>query len=120
VTPAAASRIRQQSWKKEEMMLKVFFCPIRVLTDSEDRDGCLVLVNEHLAGVLIRLSAAHGIDLAGQWFLEVGFGRFGDNACVFDTLDSARLWVHEQASRGLEPDPKVRCRVAETMIHRAD
>jgi hypothetical protein len=82
-------------------MLKVFFCPIRVLTDSEDRDGCLVLVDEDLAGVLVRLSADHGPDCEGQWFLEAGFGRFGDNGRVFDTLDSARLWVRERASRGL-------------------
>jgi hypothetical protein len=44
-------------------LLKVFFCPIRVLSDSQDRDGCLVLVNEDLAGVLVRLSADHGTDL---------------------------------------------------------
>jgi hypothetical protein len=86
------------------MMLKVFFRPIRVLTDSEDRDGCLVLVNDDLVGVLVRLSADHGPDLAGQWFLEAGFGRCGENARIFDTLDRARLWVSEQISRGLVPD----------------
>jgi hypothetical protein len=90
--------------KLERMMLKVFFCPIRVLTDSEDRDGCLVLVNEDLAGVLVRLSADHGPDLAGQWFLEAGFGRCGENGRIFDTLDSARRWASERTSRGLLPD----------------
>jgi hypothetical protein len=85
------------------MILKVFFCPIRVLTDSEDRDGCLVLVNEDLAGVLVRLSADHGTDLAGQWSLEAGFGQFADDGRIFDTLDSARHWVSERNSRCSPP-----------------
>jgi hypothetical protein len=85
------------------MMLKILFRPISVLTGSDDRDGCLAVVNEALAGVLVRLSAAHGAD-AGRWFLEVGFGRFGDDPRVFDTLDSAGLWLLEKASCGLVPE----------------
>lgn len=85
------------------MMLKVTFCPIGVLTGSADRDGCLVLVNDDLAGVLVRLSEAHGIDLADRWFLEAGFGRLADNPLVFETIDSARGWVLERVKRDPAP-----------------
>jgi hypothetical protein len=45
------------------------------LTASEDRKGCLVLVDKKLAAVLVRLSdQAHDPLLHGAWYFEAGFG----------------------------------------------
>jgi hypothetical protein len=45
------------------------------LTASEDREGCLVLVGDQLARMLVRLSdQAHNPLLRGAWYFEAGFG----------------------------------------------
>ena len=57
------------------MRPQISFQPIEVLTASEDREGRLVLVDGHLAAVLVRLSdAAHDPLLRGVWYIEAGFG----------------------------------------------
>jgi hypothetical protein len=62
------------------------------------------MVNDDVAGVLVRLSDLHGRDLAGRWFLESGFGHFSGDERIFDTLDSARRWALERISRHLTSD----------------
>jgi hypothetical protein len=45
------------------------------LTASEDRKGCLVLVDKELVAVLVCLSdQAHDPLLRGAWYFEAGFG----------------------------------------------
>src|SRR3954468_7138954 len=51
------------------MRPRISFKPIEALTASEDREGCLVLVDEKLAALLVRLDdRAHDPLLQGAWF----------------------------------------------------
>jgi hypothetical protein len=75
------------------MELSLAFRPTRICTSTADDEGLLVLANDALAGVLVRLSPTiHEEGLAGRWFLEVSFGRCPDDAPLFDTLESADRW----------------------------
>lgn len=59
-----------------------------LLGNTEDHDGMLVLDDGRLFAVLCRLSATHD-EMAGQWFIECGFGLPPLDEDVFDTLDQA-------------------------------
>ncbi len=67
--------------------------PVRVATGS-DEDGVLVFTaDDRLAAVVTRLTEQHE-DLAGLWFLEIGFGRVdGPVHPTFGTLDDALDWI---------------------------
>jgi hypothetical protein len=72
--------------------MEVTLAPVRVLVAPE-AEGRLVFAGSALAGVLVRLDESYG-DQAGQWFLEVGFGRAqGHRHPVFPDLDAAREWI---------------------------
>ena len=63
---------------------------VEVLTASEDREGCLVLVSGKLAAVLVRLSdPAHEPLLRGAWYLEAGFGLLDGRYALFASLEEA-------------------------------
>jgi hypothetical protein len=70
---------------------------IPVNTGSLDQQGCLLLVDGSLAAVLVRLEQAEHSDptLAGQWFVEAGFGpcETGQQCLVFATLEDAEHWA---------------------------
>ena len=58
-----------------------------------DQEGCLVLVDDCLVAVLVRLSDWHG-DAAGTWFYEAGFGSFdGPDRPIFPDLDAAHDYI---------------------------
>jgi hypothetical protein len=64
--------------------------PIEVLTASDDREGCLVLVDGQLAAVLVRLrDRAHDPLLRGAWYLEAGFGTVRTQDRMFASLEEA-------------------------------
>jgi hypothetical protein len=66
--------------------------PVRV-ANSHDEEGLLVLAEDRLVAVLVRLSEEHG-DLSGDWFLEAGFGRLdGPHHPTFRDLDEAQDWI---------------------------
>ena len=67
--------------------------PVRVANGS-DEDGVLVFTaDDRLAAIVTRLTDKHE-GLAGQWFLEAGFGPVdGPNHPVFGTLDAALHYV---------------------------
>jgi hypothetical protein len=51
---------------------------------------------QRLLAVLTRLSAQHG-SMAGQWFMEAGFGQLGGaRNPVFASLDEAQSWIGER------------------------
>jgi len=78
---------------------RVTFCPIKILTGNADEQGVLVLANDDLAAVLVRLSpAVHEEDVAGRWFLETAFGRCVPNKRIFDDLESANRWFRKRLS----------------------
>ena len=69
---------------------QISFQPIQVLTASEDREGCLVLVDGQLVAVLVRLSdPAHEPLLRGSWYLEAGFGLLEGRHGLFASLEEA-------------------------------
>ena len=76
------------------MRPKIELQPIRVMTDSDDREGLLVTIDAYLVAVLVRLdSPAHG-EQRGGWFLEAGFGPCGGpSKPVFDQLEEAQDWI---------------------------
>jgi hypothetical protein len=72
--------------------------PVRLATGA-DEEGRLVFTQGRLVAVLTRLSALHG-ELAGQWFLEIGFGRLdGPAHPCFPDLDAAEAWISQQLDR---------------------
>lgn len=73
--------------------------PVRVDTEGEDEEGCLVFGNDRLVAVLVRLFSQHGA-LAGRWHLEHGFGTLdGPEHPSFASLDAARGWVGRRLGR---------------------
>jgi hypothetical protein len=69
--------------------------PVRI-ANGYDEEGMLVFAGDRLLAVLVQLSHEHGV-LAGQWYLEVGFGRLdGPNHPTFPDLDAAQAWISER------------------------
>jgi hypothetical protein len=72
------------------MRPQISFQPIEVLTASEDREGCLVLVDGKLAAVLVRLNdQVHEPLLRGAWYIEAGLGLLDGRHEVFASLEEA-------------------------------
>ena len=66
--------------------------PVRVATGC-DEDGLLVLADDYLVAVLVRLTERHG-EKAGKWFLETGYGRLdGPQQPIFADLDAAEGYI---------------------------
>ncbi len=95
-----------EHWPKKLMMKPphnvetlVVLQPIGVDTDSDDRQGLLVMANGLLVGVLVRLDTPGHQQLRG-WFLEAGFGRLaGLRAPTFDTPEAAARWLRQRLKR---------------------
>ena len=74
--------------------------PVLVETGTRDEEARLVFVDDRLVAVLVLLSDAHE-DVAGQWFLEHGFGRLNAHL-TFPDLDAATAWITGHCSRATE------------------
>ncbi len=75
--------------------------PVRVGTGC-DEDGMLVFdANERLVAVLVLLSEQYkDLGVAGQWFLEVGFGPVGEKENpVFADLGKAQEWIAQRLQK---------------------
>jgi len=73
--------------------LNITFEPIPVALDEERADGCLVMADASLIGVLVMLSSADG-EFAGKWFAEALFGSLGEeDQPLFADLEEARSWI---------------------------
>jgi hypothetical protein len=72
--------------------------PVRVETGGPDEEGRLVLADDKLVAVLVRLSEAQDdANLAGQWFLEAGFGGVdGPTHPTFGDLEAAQDWIRQR------------------------
>jgi hypothetical protein len=80
-------------------MPDITFQPIEVLTASEDREGCLVLVDGKLAAVLVRLSdLAHDPLLRGAWYIEAGLGFLDGRHQLFASLEEAAASIEHDLS----------------------
>jgi hypothetical protein len=87
--------------------MSISFQPILVETHSSDDEGSLVLADDKLVGVLVRLSDdGHDPALRGAWFLEAGFGALGKHVgAVFASLDEAERAIAGWVGWGREhPD----------------
>jgi hypothetical protein len=83
------------------MPLDISFQPMRVLIDGHDSEGYLVLADNQLAAVIVRLDGEHH-DPAhkGWWCLEAGFGNCNSrDAPLFKTPDEAGAWVDQILTR---------------------
>lgn len=66
--------------------------PVRV-ANGHDEEGLLVFAEDRLVAVLVRLSDEHEA-MAGQWFLEYGFGKLdGPHHPTFPDLNAAQDWI---------------------------
>ena len=80
------------------MTLDISFQPMRVLIDGHDSQGNLVLVDNQLAAVTVRLDGqAHNSEHKGLWHLEAGFGKCNVRVepPLFKTPEEAGAWVDQ-------------------------
>ena len=86
------------------MSLHISFQPMRVLIDGHDSEGRLVLADDQLAAVLVRLDGmAHSLHAKSKWHLEAGFGRCAvppGVAPLWSRPEEARTWVEERLTSG--------------------
>ncbi len=72
-----------------------------VNTGSRDTEGRLVLADDQLVAVLVRLDGEEHDGIRGSWLLEAGFGPCSVMAQrPFTTLGRAKEWVTEQLHKG--------------------
>jgi hypothetical protein len=83
------------------MPLDISFFPMRVLIDGHDTVGRLVLVDNQLAAVFVRLDGTHhDPEYKGWWHLEAGFGKCNvRDAPLFKTPEEAGAWVEQTLMR---------------------
>ncbi|HEY8383774.1 MAG TPA: hypothetical protein VIL09_16655 [Microvirga sp.] len=75
----------------------ISFLSMRVLIDGHDTDGRLVLANDQLAAVFVRLDGTyHDPEHLGWWHLEAGFGKCNtQDAPLFKMPEEAGDWVRQ-------------------------
>jgi hypothetical protein len=80
------------------MTVTIELRPCRVATSESSEEGCLVVANDVIAALLVRLDD----ETAGEkgWFLQIGFGPCNEEGLLFTTLDDAGKW----AAQRLEAD----------------
>ena len=79
------------------MTLDISFQPMRVLIDGHDSEGNLILADNQLAAVIVRLDGTHhDPEHKGRWHLEAGFGKCNArDAPLFKTPEEAGAWVEQ-------------------------
>jgi hypothetical protein len=79
------------------MPLNISFQSMRVLIDGHDSEGYLVLADNQLAAVIVRLdSQSHDPEHKGLWHLEAGFGKCNiRDAPLFKTPEETGGWVEQ-------------------------
>jgi hypothetical protein len=83
------------------MALDISSQPMRVLIDGHDSEGNLVLADNQLAAVIVRLDGEHhDPEHKRLWHLEAGFGKCGlRDAPLFTTPDEAGARVEQTLIR---------------------
>jgi hypothetical protein len=80
------------------MTLDISFLPMRVLIDGDDSQGNLILADNQLAAVIVRLDGEyHDPEHKGLWHLEAGFGKCSVLVAppAFTTPKEAGAWVEQ-------------------------
>jgi hypothetical protein len=85
------------------MPLDISLLPMRLLIDGHDAKGNLVLVDNQLAAVFVRLDGEHHVpEHKGRWHLEAGFGKCDvRDAPLFKTPEEAGTWVEQILTRNV-------------------
>jgi hypothetical protein len=79
------------------MSRDISFQFLRVLIDGHDSEGSLVLADNQLAAVIVRLDNP---EHTGLWHLEAGFGKCNvRDAPLFTTPEEAGGWVDQTLTR---------------------
>ena len=82
------------------MSFHISLQPMRVLIDGHDAEGRLVLADDQLAAVIVRLDGeAHSPAEKGLWHLEAGFGKCAappGHAPLWARPEEAALWVQQR------------------------
>jgi hypothetical protein len=80
--------------------MKLTFQAVQV-ANGHDEEGRLVLAEGRLIAVLVPLSGLHEEQgVAGQWFLETGYGRgLSGEHPTFSDLSAAAEWIQQQLER---------------------
>jgi hypothetical protein len=80
--------------QRGEIPVSIMLQDIAVMTGSDNGEGRLVLWNDRLVAVLVRLMDEMYGEERGGWFLEAGFGPCNSvRPPVFADLDAAQVWV---------------------------
>ena len=74
--------------------LPVEFQPVQVETNSPDREGRLVLCGGKAVGILVKLSAHHGV-FRGHWSTEWIAGLL-HHPSPFPDLETAKAWFSKR------------------------
>lgn len=75
---------------------KIEFRPILVASSPRDTDGRLVLVNDYLASIIVRLTSEEYGLLTGAWSVEAIFASDAPMpGRIFPTLEDVSAWVRE-------------------------
>jgi hypothetical protein len=83
------------------MPLDISFQPMRVLIDGHDSQGNLVLADNQLAAVIVRLDGGHHDPEHMGRHLEAGFGKCNvRDAPLFTTLKEAGAWAEQTLTGG--------------------
>jgi hypothetical protein len=87
--------------KAKATTLDISFQPMRVLIDGHDTEGHLVLADNRLAAVFVRLDGTHhDPEHKGWWHLEAGFGTCNvRDTPLFRTPDETGAWVEQALMR---------------------
>jgi hypothetical protein len=77
------------------VVVDISFPPMRVLIDGHDSEGRLVLVDNQLAAMIVRVDGqSHEPEHRGRWHPEAGFGKCEvAQAPLFKTPEEAGAWV---------------------------
>ena len=71
------------------------------VANGSDEEGRLVFAEGRLIAVLVQLSDVHEeLGVAGQWFLETGYGRrLAGEHPTFPDLSAAEAWIRQPLER---------------------
>lgn len=73
------------------------FQEIRLATTPKGEAGVLVMRESHLVAVLTRIGPdEHHDEHAGEWFLEIGFGRLNGYHKLFGSVEEATRWISDR------------------------
>ncbi len=83
-----------------EMTLRIDFRSVRLSAPGGGEDGCLVLVDDLLSAILVRLAEDGPAPDESGWYLEIGFPPLQIEGLVFPSLAAVETWMRERLSAG--------------------